>query len=29
VISAIMTASVITELQQQFEALLKGGAGDE
>ena len=28
VISAIMTASVITELQQQFEALLNGGADD-
>jgi hypothetical protein len=28
VISAIMTASVITELQQQFEALLNGGAAD-
>ena len=26
VITAIMTASVITELQQQFEQLLKGGA---
>ncbi|WP_229479037.1 DUF4194 domain-containing protein, partial [Mycolicibacterium mageritense] len=29
VISAIMTASVITELQQQFEALMKGGSDDE
>lgn len=29
VISAIMTASVITELQQQFEALLKGSGSDE
>ncbi|ORA36294.1 DUF4194 domain-containing protein [Mycobacterium aquaticum] len=28
VISAIMTASVITELQQQFEALLNGGGDD-
>jgi hypothetical protein len=28
VISAIMTASVITELQQQFEALLNGGVDD-
>lgn len=28
VISAIMTASVITELQQQFEVLLNGGADD-
>ncbi|WP_019972705.1 DUF4194 domain-containing protein [Mycobacterium sp. 141] len=28
VISAIMTASVITELQQQFEALLNGGTDD-
>jgi hypothetical protein len=28
VISAIMTASVITELQQQFDALLNGGADD-
>jgi hypothetical protein len=28
VISAVMTASVITELQQQFEALLNGGAAD-
>ena len=29
VISAIMTASVITELQQQFEELRKGGGTDE
>ncbi|QLL09728.1 DUF4194 domain-containing protein [Mycobacterium vicinigordonae] len=28
VITAIMTASVITELQQQFEQLLRGGAAD-
>ncbi|MDT5324697.1 MAG: hypothetical protein QOF25_1849, partial [Mycobacterium sp.] len=26
VITAVMTASVITELQQQFELLLNGGA---
>jgi hypothetical protein len=29
VITAIMTASVITELQQQFEQLLNGGAPAE
>jgi hypothetical protein len=29
VITAIMTASVITELQQQFEQLLNGGAAEE
>ncbi|UXA18830.1 DUF4194 domain-containing protein [Mycobacterium sp. SMC-4] len=29
VITAVMTASVITELQQQFEQLLKGGAPAE
>lgn len=29
VISAIMTASVITDLQQQFEQLLNGEAGDD
>jgi hypothetical protein len=29
VITAIMTASVITELRQQFEQLLNGGAPAE
>jgi hypothetical protein len=29
VITAIMTASVITELQQQFEQLLNGGAPED
>lgn len=29
VINAVMTASVITELQQQFEILLRGGVPDE
>ena len=29
IITAIMTASVITELQQQFEQLLNGGAPAE
>ncbi|MEE2855114.1 MAG: DUF4194 domain-containing protein [Actinomycetota bacterium] len=29
VINAVMTASVITELQQQFEILLRGGAAQE
>lgn len=29
VITAVMTASVITELQQQFELLLNGGAASE
>jgi hypothetical protein len=29
VINAVMTASVITELQQQFELLLHGGTPQE